>query len=198
MRSRAASFVLALIALLPATVAAQAPVAGSCMAYSPGSATELVEAADLVVGGTIEVQSGSTFIVPHQYLKGAVSAERIPLVAKSQPLCPPAELMAGQDVVVLLFVERGDVLWPDAGATFYISDGQADLAQAESGVSVREVELVAEIRHITGQQAEPAVSGSEGATIDWVGTVLPVAVAVAVVFAIGLVMMREWHRIDPT
>jgi len=43
-----------------------------------------------------------------------------------------------------------------------------------------------------------AAIGEEGAAIDWIGTVLPVSAALLVVFAIGLLLMRTWHRIDPS
>jgi hypothetical protein len=58
--------------------------------------------------------------------------------------------------------------------------------------------VVAAIRAITGQYAVPAGSKDEGAGIDWKSTVLPVGAALLAVFAIGLVLMRQWHKIDPS
>jgi hypothetical protein len=44
----------------------------------------------------------------------------------------------------------------------------------------------------------PAANQSEGASLDWVRVVLPTTIVVLIVFGIGLVLMRTWHRIDPS
>ncbi|MDZ7727312.1 MAG: hypothetical protein U5Q44_03460 [Dehalococcoidia bacterium] len=59
-------------------------------------------------------------------------------------------------------------------------------------------ELVDDIRAVTGQSSEPATEDAEGADIDWIGTVVPVTAGVVIVLGIGLVLMKEWHRIDPS
>jgi hypothetical protein len=61
-----------------------------------------------------------------------------------------------------------------------------------------EVEVVSSIRAITGQYAVPAATEAEGAGIDWGNTVLPLGLVLLVIFGIGLVLMRVWHRIDPS
>jgi hypothetical protein len=61
-----------------------------------------------------------------------------------------------------------------------------------------EEELSERIRALTGQSSVPADPGDDGSTIDWTRTVLPLSVALGLVFVIGLAMMRVWHRIDPS
>ena len=56
----------------------------------------------------------------------------------------------------------------------------------------------AEIRTVTGQYAVPAADDEEGATLDWMKVVLPVGLATLGVFAVSLVLMRMWHKIDPS
>ncbi len=51
---------------------------------------------------------------------------------------------------------------------------------------------------MTAQYGVTAVDKDEGAGINWSDTVLPLCVVLVVVFGIGLVMMRVWHRIDPS
>ena len=89
---------------------------------------------------------------------------------------------------------NGQPQWPGAAQVFWLIDGRA----SGLGGNVSESDLVQKVRAITGQYAVPAASQSEGAGIDWRNTVLPLSVALAFVFAIGLVLMRVWHRIDPS
>jgi hypothetical protein len=50
----------------------------------------------------------------------------------------------------------------------------------------------------TDQVVVPAASEDEEQGIEWRSTVLPIAVALGVIFVIGLFLMRIWHRIDPS
>ena len=61
-----------------------------------------------------------------------------------------------------------------------------------------EAELVSRIRALTNQYTVPAAAESESAGIDWGRTVVPVGFAVLALFGVGLVLMRIWHRIDPS
>jgi hypothetical protein len=79
--------------------------------------------------------------------------------------------------------------------TYVLRDGRA---QRGDQPAVPEVQLVSEVREVTGQYIVIATSQDEGAGIDWGNTVVPLGVALAVIFGIGLVLMRVWHRIDPS
>ena len=72
--------------------------------------------------------------------------------------------------------------------------------QTETGgkVPASELDVVQKIRALTGQYAVPAASEDDGAGIDWSHTIVPMGVVLLIVFGIGLVLMRVWHRIDPT
>ena len=98
---------------------------------------------------------------------------------------------------MFLEVRSGLVQWPAAGRTFQLEEGRALRYDGEQ-LNLTEGEFVQDIRDLTGQYAVPAATDSEGEGIEWGGTVAPVAGVLLVVFAIGLVLMRIWHRIDPS
>lgn len=91
----------------------------------------------------------------------------------------------------------GVLQWPTAGRVFWLQDGRAT-GGGETSETLAEVDLTQKVRAVTGQFAVPAVSGDEGAGIDWGHTVIPLGIALAIIFVIGLVLMRVWHRIDPS
>ena len=87
-------------------------------------------------------------------------------------------------------------LHPDIHTVFVLEDGRA--VHPNGGESVGEAELFEAIRGVTNQFAIPAASDSEGASIDWLRVVLPVAGAALGILVAGLLLMGIWHRIDPT
>jgi hypothetical protein len=87
--------------------------------------------------------------------------------------------------------------WPDASRAFLLDREVASNAATPPWV-VPEHELAGRIQDLTGQASVPVQSTDEGRHIDWWGTVVPVGSALIVVFAIGLLLMRTWHRIDPS
>ena len=64
-------------------------------------------------------------------------------------------------------------------------------------MSLTEDDLVSRIREVSGQYAVLATDPSEGASVNWLGVVLPVALAAALILGIALVLLRIWHRIEP-
>ena len=153
---------------------------------------------DAVVVGTVAERAGGVAILPEFWLKGAASAGAIPLAAgdgRGCPLAPPPP--AGTRALAALRREGTGYAPPLASALFVIADGVA-VNGASPPERLPEAELVARIRAVTGQYAVPAAAPAEGASLDWVRVVAPVAGAILAIFAISLVLMRVWHRIDPT
>ncbi len=105
--------------------------------------------------------------------------------------------MAGSRMLLLLGSRDDQLAWPDASRAFVLADGMAT-SGGPNGWQVAEPALEQDIQDLTGQASVPVEAGDEGEQIDWLGTVLPVTVALLIVFAIGLVLMRTWHRIDPS
>lgn len=185
---------------LTATAPARAFAAeqGPCFVYTEATAVQVVEAAAVIVVGTVSesVPEHSATIAPDYYLKGATLPERLTLAFDPQLPCEPASLDTGQRLLVILGARDGVLVWP---GTAQVMDLRGGAAYATDGLELgSETAVVDRIRAISGQYSVPAASPAEGAGIDWLGTVLPVTAATLVVFAIALVLMREWHRIDPT
>ena len=158
---------------------------------------QAVLAVEVVVIGIVRKANGGTLIEPQVYLKGAASSTSIPLVPRPETRtssCEMAKLDEGQRVMAFLRSTGGQVELPGVNQVFWFSDGRA----TGPGGNLPESELVAKVRAVTNQYAVPAASQSEGAGIDWGKTVLPLSAALGVVFVIGLVLMRVWHRIDPS
>ncbi len=100
--------------------------------------------------------------------------------------------------LLFLSVIDGRPEWPGASQVFDLRDGLA-IQQEDHGFGEdAEFARVNSVRAITGQYVVPASNAAEGAGIDWGSTVLPIGAVLAVVFGIGLVLMRTWHRIDPS
>lgn len=153
---------------------------------------------DAVVVGAVAERADGVAILPEFWLKGAASAGAIPLAAGDGRDCPLAATPpAGARVLAALRREGTGYAPPLASALFVIADGVA-VNGTSPPERLPEAELVARIRAVTGQYAVPAAAPAEGASLDWVRVVVPVAGAILVIFAISLALMRVWHRIDPT
>jgi hypothetical protein len=159
-----------------------------------------VESSDIVALGKVtSVGPTEAAITPTAYLKGPAQAGDLVIRRSSQPAeCPLAGFAQGDQVLVMLSSGVDGFVWPDAEWAYHLSGGTAT---ADDG-AVRDVQaedtLISQIRSLTNQYAVPAGSNSEGASIDWVTTVLPITGALVIVFGIGLYLMRIWHRIDPS
>lgn len=155
---------------------------------------------DLVVIAQVEeADADSATIHPEVYLKGAATGASVSLERPTDapPGCTLATIASGTRVLLILKAEGGAYLWPAAEEAYTLIDGEATRGEPLSD-SVPEDDLVDDIRSVTGQEAIAAEGDADGASIEWLGTVLPVTVALILVLGIGLVMMREWHRIDPS
>lgn len=184
---------LAVLAGMPTVVAA-----GACVEADPADLSATVADSDLIVTGTVMAESGGAIqIRPEAYLKGAASGDAIRPVRQDGDVCRPAALADGSRVLAFLASSKGAIGWPSEGRVFTLADGDARRVGAPD-VALREADLIARVRALTDQYAVPASSEGEGASIDWLGTILPVGLALAGIMAAGLVLMRTWHRIDPS
>ena len=158
-----------------------------------------VAQAGLIVLGMVTTSSvTSARIAPTAYLKGPAQAGEVEVRRpERESECPLAELQPGTRVVAFLQLSSGIVVWPDATQVYDLKGGQAMSGDPSNDVKP-ESELLQEIRTVTNQYAVPAANQDDGASLGWVKTVIPVSVALLVVFGIGLVLMRTWHRIDPS
>ncbi len=200
-KSSLLAIAIAVTAALPgAPVFAQTPpAAAGCLEVRLDALSASVLASDLVVIGVVHEEHGGGLarIEPQAYLKGAASNEAIHLVPTRRQLassCELARLTEGTRLMAFLHTANGGPAWPGANEVFWLADGRA----SGSGGNTTESDLVEKVRAITHQYAVPAASQSEGAGIDWGKTVVPLSIALLIVFGIGLVLMRVWHRIDPT
>jgi hypothetical protein len=187
-------------AALGARAADFVPEAHACTLLKPESPTQFVPDAQVIVLGTV-VSADDTALVlkPEVFLKGPVSQDNLRFT-KSLPGgqgsvgCPTALLAAGQRAVVYVF-DASSGEWPLTNQVYVLDQGRARM---EGDKDRTEAEVVNAIRAVTGQYAVPASNQGEGAGIDWKSTILPLGIALAIIFAIGLVLMRLWHRIDPS
>ncbi len=184
-------------ALIPgAAVVSPARAGGSgCIAVDALNLYPAVAEADVIVVATVVPgsQAGGVALRPEAFLKGAVQSDDLSLSDSTGGDCAPATLTAGQRVVAILGDGGGQLRWPGVTQVWTLKDGQADNAFSQQ----TEADLIGRIRAISGQYAVPA-DGADGASINWRGTILPLGGALVVIFVIGLVLMRTWHRIDPT
>ncbi len=129
------------------------------------------------------------------YLKGPALATELTFFWRDLDNCNRSNVPDGSRLVLFLGSPPAQ-RWPSTYGTVVFVGGRA--IDPNGGAEISEDELVQQIRAITGQYAVPAASDEEGAQIDWTGTVLPVSAALVVVFGIALLLMRTWHRIDPS
>lgn len=179
-------------ALVPGA-AVYVPAAHACLLLPRTSPVDGISDYDLIVIGRVESREGTNVVLrPEAFLKGPASSE--PLRFSGQETdCSPAPLAAGDRALVYV-LDASDLRYPLPNDAYVLKDGHAVM-----GDEVRtEVEVVSAIRSVTGQYAVPAEGRSEGAGIDWGHTVIPLGAALAIIFVIGLVLMRVWHRIDPS
>ena len=181
-----------------AAVFARPAAAFSCAGVPIPLATRVQEA-DLVVIGTVTGASATdATIVPVAFLKGPAQAGEIVVRRPPQePECPLAEIQAGTRVLAMISSSSGILAWPDGGGLYLLRDGKATNGPPAPETTT-ETALLQQIRSLTNQYAVPAASKNEGASLDWLKTVVPVSLALLVVFGIGLYLMRIWHRIDPS
>lgn len=157
--------------------------------------------ADVIVVGHIIGQSPyGAGVAPEAFLKGRARPEDIVLQRPAQPPECPLAALPGQGARVLLLLQatNGGYAWPDESMAYVLEGGNARLASESLKDDHTEPALLSDIRSQTNLYAVPAAKNSEGASIDWKSTVVPVSVALGIVFVIGLVLMRTWHRIDPS
>jgi hypothetical protein len=171
----------------------------ACAELEAGTLRMATEAASVIV--LAEVGAGSTeqevILRPEVYFKGAAEGREFLLVRSDGGECPEAQLVPGTSVLAFLESPQSGLAWPDRSRVFLLESGIATNG-ASPPWSLAEEELSERIRALTGQSSVPADPGDDGSTIDWTGTVLPLSVALGLVFVIGLAMMRVWHRIDPS
>lgn len=192
--------------LFPATGRAQedARSSGPCFDFSSEATREMLDDAEVVVLGLVaEVIAGERALVePEAYLKGATTPEQLVLPHPDAMMaedydCEPATLAEGERMLLVLGRDAGRVAWPGDGQAYLLAGGEAiQIGGIEE--TLAEEDLVDRIRNETGQYSIPAQSDDERARLDWFGTVVPVTAVIVVVLGIGLVLMREWHRIDPS
>ncbi|MGE0598763.1 MAG: hypothetical protein AB7J35_02920 [Dehalococcoidia bacterium] len=186
--------------LAGAAVSSSASAATTCLDVDPDALVEAVEASNVIVAGVVHEEDGggTVRIEPDVFLLGAASNEPIrPRYPDPLPECALARLSEGQRVLAFLDSTDGVLNWPSAGRVFWLSNGEA-VSGGGSPTTISEVALVQKVRGITGQYAVPASNKDDGAGIDWGNTVLPLGVVLLIIFGIGLVLMRVWHRIDPS
>jgi len=167
--------------------------------YTESTAADVLEAASVVVVGVVVASEPgrSATIEPELYLKGATLPLEITLEHDPELSCAPALLRQNERLLLILGEVGGTLAWPGAEQVFTLREGNAYLADNPVPVD-DEAGLVDAVRALTGQYSIPAGSASDGASLDWLGTVVPVTAAVLAVFGISLLLMKEWHRIDPT
>jgi len=190
------AFLFAAVLIAGAAVVSPAQAAGSgCITVDALNLYPAIADADVIVVATVVTGSepGGLALRPEAFLKGTVQSADLAVTSTTGGDCAPAVLTAGQRVVAILGDGGGQLHWPGVTQVWTLSGGQAQNPFTQQG----EADLIGRIRAITGQYAVPA-TGSGGASISWRGTILPLGGALAVIFLLGLVLMRTWHRIDPT
>jgi hypothetical protein len=166
----------------------------------------MVHDANLILIGTVSrtaadaanSEGGTVWVRPEAFLKGNPSAAEIAFSTGLPGPCAASSVTAGDRL--LLVARSGDGLTPLPGPErlYRLADGVARSLNRGDSSAIIESEFVARVRALTNQYAVPASSSSEGASIDWTGTILPVGAALAAIFVVALVLMRTWHRIDPS
>ncbi len=211
---RLAASTLAFVAL---AVAVLWPVASaSAQVHCPGPAsdedlTQRIRDSDLVVlGDVVDAVSGpgedraTLRLRPIAYFKGNPSAALISfnLTLPGPCLNPGIYAGPGTRLVVMAKSSGGSVPFPEPERAYLIDSASGvtlALALNRGDTLILPADtLFTRIRSITNQLSVPAESKEEGAGIDWLTTVLPVLGALAFIGGAGFILMRIWHRIDPS
>ena len=191
-----AALVVVLALALAAGWGEAARAQADCPRFDLADLRASIEGVDVVVVGEVAALEGAPAIAPEAYLKGAAVSGLLPLSEAPSGCARAVPPPAGTRVVAALRREGGGFQWPVPAALFAVADGVATNG-ADPPVSLPEDELVSRIRAVSGQYAVPATEPSEGASVNWLGVVLPVSLAAALILAIALVLLRIWHRIEP-
>jgi hypothetical protein len=205
LRRLASSFLVTLVALAAALSGAAAFAAPTerCLSVTSDAMTQAIQASEIIVIGEVRGrEDGAVAIHPEAFLKGAAQAEDLVLhPTEATENCPSATLGEGARVLAFLVTGSSGVAWPSQSQVFLLEGGVAR-HQAPAGDDPLgdrpESQLVSLVRHTTEQYAIPAEDGTSGAGIDWWKTVVPVTAATLGLLAVGLYLMRIWHRIDPS
>lgn len=197
MRRQTASLLLLVLAVTALVPVHGTGANGVCREIDPAR-IDLAALPPLILIGTAAAEGESLVIEPEGFLRGTASREPLRLAeAPFDPACAPAPLRPGERYLLFLDVDAAGAHWPAAGAAFLLRDSRA--TRLDGGLpAAPEADVVSRVRAVTGQYAVPAREGQSGAGIDFRGTILPVGAILAAVFGIGLVLMRIWHRIDPS
>ncbi|MFN0146914.1 MAG: hypothetical protein ACKVT1_10400 [Dehalococcoidia bacterium] len=168
----------------------------------------LVRNASLIVIGTVSGRGSDPEVTdrgwldlrPEAFLKGNPSASLVRFETAFPEPCLDPGVVTGEGARLLLIAtgEGGHIAWPAPRAIYALADGEAHSLNRGDRTPLAETDLIARIRGLTDQYSVPAASAGEGSGIDWVRTVLPVGGATLALLAVGLLLMRVWHRIDPS
>lgn len=158
----------------------------------------------IVIGSVVsEGNVASTYdlarivLQPEAFLKGSPTRAEITFDFGLPVACGPGVIRVGDRYLVIAARTSGPLSWPAPHGLYLLSGGLAVAVVSSGTVTVPESELIDRIRAQTNQFSQPAAA-DDGAGIDWVSTVLPVGGALVGLLAVGLVLMRVWHRIDPS
>ncbi len=186
--------VAALLLLAAGWAALSSPSrASACYIAQPDPMAVLELSGVAVVAQVESVTELELRLLPQAYLKGPANSEPIVFTREKSGSTCDAAFEAGQRV--LLFIPGDRSGWPMLNQVFPLIDGYATWADGRIGT---ESDVISEIRTFTGQYAVPATGDEQGATLDWQKVVLPVGLATLGIFAVSLVFMRMWHKIDPS
>lgn len=198
-RLSTAGVITTAVLLVGAAVSVRPANASSCAGFVPPLAGRVAQAEVIVVGTIQAVEPDRATALPEAFLRGPARPDALRLQKPVRtPECPHAEFTAGNRVLLLLNPADGGYAWPDASLAYVLRDGRARLATDQLVDDRIESQLISDIRSQTNLYAVPAGRSDSGAAIDWMKTVIPVTAALVVVFGIGLLLMRTWHRIDPS
>jgi hypothetical protein len=190
-----------------------ADFSSSAQITCPGQASAVefaaqVRNAQLIVVGKVQAQGsdpkvtdrGWIDVVPEAFLKGNPSGAAIRFTTGLPDPCsnPGIRIGDGDRVLLLATGDGGTIAWPGSRNVFLLADGAAVSKDKGDTAGDTEKSLVDRIRQQTNQYAVPASSKNEGAGIDWMMTIVPVGAAIVGLMVVGLLLMRVWHRIDPS
>ncbi len=210
---RLAARLLALSALTTAALVPGAAVFSRASAQvCPGAPTGaelvlLLRESPLIVLGTVKAvgsdagaDRGWLDLAPEAYLKGNPNNVDVRLITSLPDPCRSMTLSVAIGARILVIAQQtpDGLAWPSSRAVYVLVDGRARSLNKGDVSDLPEASLIARIRAETNQYSVPAATSDEGADIDWVKTVLPVGGAIAGLMVVSLLLMRVWHRIDPS